>query len=231
MRLRTLLAALSLALLAAPSLAVTTFVTDIAAMGPGASTITFDEFAIPTPYQSGVPRPPNALDPSALAVPGHPVHLQSSLGMTTGDFDAFFPGSTVPGLFEGAGTFNPVGSSTGNLFQARFDTPVTAAGLVLFNNFGTTARSYTLRVFDAAGNEIGSEGFDAVATPQFWGFTSDQADIALLELSIGITFNTGRRPFIDTITYVQAPEPALAALAAGAMAGLALAGRRARAGR
>ncbi len=206
--------------------AATVFTQVIGDVGPGRSTITFDEFGLFTDIGGGTP----------TSVPGHDVTLNSSRLFRV--FDLGPPPSTpptVPGFFEGRILAQPTGSIDAGSFFVDFTTDVMAGGLVLANNLGSIERFYNARAFDAS-NSVLAEVFNIAVTDaaEFIGFKSDVAEIARIELNFGPTFGTGQRPFIDTIAYageaVVTPVPLPAALPflIGALGLLGMFGRRGR---
>lgn len=204
------------------ALAVPIFTQVIGDVGPGANTITFEEFAFLDDVGGGVMTP----------VPGHDVTLESSRLFRV--FDLGTPPTTPPtvaGFFESQVLAQPTGSISAGSFFINFANDVKAAGLVLANNFGSTARFYNARAFDGIGSVLAEELNIAVTeTAEFIGFTSTMAEIARIELNFGPTSGTGQRPIIDTITYQTAaltpvPLPATLPLMAVGLGLLGLFGR------
>ena len=203
--------------------AVPIFTQTIGDVGPGANTITFQEFNFLDDVGGGVTTP----------VPGHTVTLESSRLFRV--FDLGTPPTTpptVPGFFEGQVLAQPTGSISAGSFFINFASDVSAAGLVLANNFGSTERFYNARAFDGVGGLLAEElNIAVIAAAEFIGFTSTIAEIARIELSFGPTFGTGQRPIIDTITYqtsalTPVPLPATIPLMAVGLGLLGLFGRQ-----
>ena len=187
--------------------AVTVFTQLIGDVGPGASTITFDEFNLLDDVGGG----------ATTAVPGHGVTLESSRLFRV--FDLGTPPTTpptVPGFFGGQLLAQPTGSISAGSFFVNFANDVLAAGLVLANNLGSIERFYNANAFDRSGGLLAQALNIAVTeNAEFIGFKSNIAEIARIELNFGPTFGTGQRPFIDTIAYRSpgmAPVPIPAAL-------------------
>lgn len=207
------------------ALAAPVFTQIIGDADPGAKTISFSEFAPLTDIGGGAVTP----------VPGHGVTLESSRLFRV--FDLGTPPTTpptVPGFFGGNILAQPSGSTLAGSFFVNFSSPVSVAGLVLANNFGTVERFYSAKVFDKDGNELAEENNVGVtAAAEFLGFKSALAEIARLEINFGPTFGTGQRPFIDSITYQESgspssviPLPGALPLMAGGIGLLVLLGRR-----
>ena len=184
------------------AIAVPVFTQLISDVGPGANTISFQEFALFDDIGGGAITP----------VPGHDVTLESSRLFRV--FDLGTPPTTpptVPGFLESQFLAQPTGSISAGSFFVDFANEVQAAGLVLANNFGSIERFYNARAFDGAGNVLAEELSIAVTeTAEFIGFKSTISEIARIELNFGPTFGTGQRPFIDTITYQTSDVTAVA---------------------
>jgi hypothetical protein len=195
------LAAMALAITAAPAAATPVF-TQVAADVLSPTVVDFESLPLGA-FAPDVADPIAAnLQPfgTGTALPGGLADVFSSLPLGISDITGATDsgGGSFAGL-SGNVVFNSAGSGAPQVIQFRFASPVTAAGLLLFNNFNAP-RTYGLRALDSSGAEIADEAAIEIGnSAEFIGFKSNIAEIAALLVDLPVTFNSGARPVLDDL--------------------------------